>query len=254
MHKKLQNRRDIWLKLSSIEIGYIRDRHWTYMSTETENYAKIKFSETRMKELECQSSHRLSKLVKCILYGILTVLGSTIFSTLPGIIIGSLDANDFIVSIGKLLVGIILVFTAHLCISLFIKGMLLFQQYETMREKLDDDITGISKETLNYIFLSTKIRLHKDQEKSQCKLPDPFITAMSVIFTLLEMFAVYTVLVEQSLLLICTAMLLPLCLLWGISYITAFYEEIPQEYKKIRTSYFNERKEIESSYVDYHWY
>jgi hypothetical protein len=252
MDKRLQTRRDEWLKLSTEDWDGICDLYGPRMNAEIEKYAELKLSQSRLRDLDAETDRRFPKWANFLVWAFLTAIGVTIFTVLPNIILGKQGASDSFIVVGRSIFGVFLAFIAHFAISSFIAGMLLRNQHLAVLKQLKDEINTASVQKLKSLFINSQIVELQRTEKSHAKFPSIFVVLPTVIFTLAEIVALFVILTrdDSSLnpVILFIATLLPACLLWGVAYVTAYYQKVPYQNNTLKGMYLQKMNEIERIY------
>lgn len=256
MDKRLQTRRDEWLKLSTEELDGIYDLYGSYMYAQIEKYAELKLAQSRLRDLDTETDRTFPKWASLLIWFFLTAIGVTIFTILPNIILGKQGASDSFIVVGQSIFGVFLAFIAHFAISSFIAGMLLRNQHLAVLKQLKDEVNTASVQKLKSLFTNSQIVELQRTEKSHAKFPPIFVVLPAVIFTLAEIVALFVILTRGSSplnpVILFIATLLPACLLWGIAYVTAYYQKMPYQYDILKGIYIQEMNDIERVYEQYY--
>ncbi|MBD2576539.1 hypothetical protein [Oscillatoria sp. FACHB-1406] len=255
MDRKLQNRRDEWLKLSTEELNGIGDLYGSYMYAQIEKYAEFKLAQSRLTDLDTETNQKFPKWAIFLVWVFLTALGLTIFTVLPNIILGKQGKSDSFIVFSQSIFGTFLAFIAHFAISSFIAGMLTRNQHLTALKQLKEEMSNASIQQIRNLFISYQIIDLQKTEKAYAKFPPIFVVLPAFIFTLAEIVALFVILTggDASLnpIILLVATLLPACLLWGIAYITAYYQKVPHQNAVLKSIYIQKVNGINLIYDRY---
>ena len=232
MHTNLKTRRDEWLKLSDQEYNGIREIHGRYLLAQMSKYAQYDIAKSRIDELKPKSERILSKWLKYSIYAALAILGVTVFTVLPSIITEETGASDGVAQFGRSIGGIVLVFLGHWSVSLLLTEISIYVQYKSTIKQLNDKLNS-SSQFLQKNFFKEQITYLDDKEYGLAKYPSFLYIFFAILSSLVEVGGLVFLFTRDessrgNYFLIFIVSIVPLFLLWTISFVTAFYEKIPK--------------------------